>query len=240
MMNWMGKIVFFIAVMGGAVAQATTVYTENFDAADFTVESRDPIELGGAKPAIDTGEWMGSHADAAMTTALDLSQVDSKNRFRGGAVWLDTAGWAVGTVTVKFDVSNWAAGVNGSAYYQTLTATGVDAANSVSIDLSAGPYGAAFAQAGTAVISAGAQNVVAGNGTQSFTFNYTGAEQYVGLLFGVVSGTENGDQTGAMSVDNLTVTTTTPKPAAIPKPATIGILGLGALMTLLIRKNEPE
>lgn len=64
-------------------------------------------------------------------------------------------------------------------------------------------------------------------GSKSIDFTYSGANN-IALLFSLETGTSTTDQRAIF--DNVQITTT------IPEPATVGMLGLGALLTLFVRR----
>ena len=96
--------------------------------------------FGGGTPDVVVGDWFGSAQTTGVgNNVLTLNQLQD-NRFRGSGIWLDTAGWATGTVTVEVDVTSYTAGTDGAeTLFQAYSATGVDASNSVSLDLHGGP-----------------------------------------------------------------------------------------------------
>ncbi|KRP34173.1 MAG: hypothetical protein ABS34_13130 [Opitutaceae bacterium BACL24 MAG-120322-bin51] len=221
-----------IAITGATIStQAATVYSSVFDTA--YLGNNNAVLLGGATPNVTAEEWFGATAAQGVTfdpsLTLDLAVA---NRYRGAGVWLDASAWAAGTVTVGVDVSNYTAGVGGSdILFQAYAANGVDASNSVSLDLAFGPPAAGMAQTGTATIGAlGAAQNISGAATQDFTFTYNGTDQYIALVFALSNTTATTYE--AATLDNLTVST-------VPEPSTYALLaGLTGLVYVMVRRRR--
>lgn len=205
----------------------TVVYSTAFDAnpdaaAAYTSSGAGAHVLGGATPNVTATQWFGS-TNGVSITAGDLTLGNSTaNRFRGAGVWLDTSvtGWVAGTVTVEFDAANFTAGTDSKAIFQAYAANGVDATNSVSLDLhGSASAGAGLANVGSATISTlGAEQEITANGSNiAFTFYYNGSDQYVGLVFANVNaaGTGTGN---TVDIDNLSVGVEATAPGPITKP----------------------
>jgi len=180
--------------------------------------------LGGATPDVAAEDWFGSSNGVGVNSG-DLSFNNTvANRYRGSGVWLDTTGWATGLVTVELDVSNFTAGADTNLIFQAYAATGVDATNSVSLDLhgavSAGASPTATAPA--TISTLGAQQSITGNGTDvPFTFTYNGTDDFVALTFVQVNAV-SGSLFGSADIDNLTVNT-----SAVPEPSSLAIFAAG-------------
>ncbi|MDF7808051.1 hypothetical protein P4E94_11425 [Pontiellaceae bacterium B12219] len=217
-----------VAMMVVGLAQASLVYST-----DFSVpynSGNGAFVLGGATPDISTNEWFGSSNGVGVNNDVLTLGNTSANRFRGSGIWLDAAGWATGLVTVKVAAADFSAGTDSEAIFQAYAATGVDASNSVSLDLhGAQSTGADPIATGTATIGAlGAEQYINANGTATFTFNYNGTDQYIGLVFA----NSNDPSTGTgntVVLDNLTVNT-------IPEPATMGLIAAFGGGLLFIRR----
>lgn len=219
-----------VAMMVSGVAQAALVYSTDFTTGYKSGGSGAHV-LGGAAADVAAEDWFGS------TNGVNLDGTDltlnngSQNRYRGAGVWLDATGWATGLVTVEIDVANYVAGADTTFSFETYAANGVDSANSVSMDLHAGvSAGAGLAQTGSATIAQfGTEQTVTADGTATFTFDYNGSDDYVALVF-AQRNAEGGTAFGYVDFDNLTVNT-------IPEPATLGMLGFGAVLALAIRRK---
>ena len=132
-------------------------------------------------------------------------------------------------------MANFMAGADTSIFFQAYAATGVDASNTVSLDLHGSsttrsvlqwpkpePQRSAFSVP---------NRVITANGTDvPFTFNFNGTDDFVALTFvqiNAAGGTANLD---SADLDNLTVTT-------IPEPSSSALLGLGALALVMRRRK---
>ena len=212
--------------------QAATVYTSGFDTT-YT-SNNNAVLLGGATPNVTTENWFGAASAQGVTfgpTSLTLN-LPTANRYRGAGVWLDASAWAAGTVTVGVNVSNYTAGVVGSdILFQAYAANGVDASNSVSLDLAFGPPAAGMDQTGTATIGAlGAAQNISGAATQDFTFTYNGTDQYIALVFALSNLITPATTYESATLDNLTVNT-------VPEPSTYALLLGGLGMLALYRRR---
>lgn len=211
------------------VAKAAIVYTTDF-ATGYASGGSGAHVLGGATPDVVAQDWFGSTNNVGISGGtLNLNNTTA-NRTRGSAVWLDTSTWAIGTYTVEFDVTAFTASATGDIFFQAYSATGVNGTDSVSMDLhgSVGAGVGTVATGGAMIDTLGSQQLITAAGNdQTFTFNYTGAEQFVGLVFG--HSTPSGGTGSTATLDNLSV--------SIPEPSTLSMLGLGALITLLFRRG---
>lgn len=223
-------------LIGGAIivstlsSQAALVYTSGFDTT--YLGANQAYVLGGATPDVAATDWFGATQGLTFGPSDLTLNYAVANRYRGSGVWLDTTGWAAGTVTVGVEVSGYTAGDGSSILFQTFRANGVDASNSVSLDLHGGPGSAGDPQvvAGTATIALfGTEQSISGSATQDFTFTYNGTDQFIALVFAL----ENGNPVTtfeAATLDNLTVNT-------IPEPSSAALLGLAGLALILRRRN---
>ena len=193
-------------------AQAQLVYSTDFEPAYNN--GNGAFVLGGATPDVMAEDWFGSSNGVGVggetgSRLLTLGNT-AQNRFRGSGVWLDTTGCAAGTVTVEVDVANFVAGADTDIIFQAYAATGVDATNSVSLDLHGGLTAGSDPMAnGTATLSKlGAEQTITGNGTDvPFTFTYNGTDEFVALTFVQVNA-EDGTEFGSAELDDLSVTVT--------------------------------
>ena len=221
----------FMLMIAG-IAKADLVYDTEFDI-PYNGGSGDFV-LGGASPDVVAEQWFGSTQTSGVGDGvLTLDYAFTGSRFRGSGVWLDTSepGWTIGPVTVEVDVEDLVDGAGSTLFFQAYAANGVNAANFVSFDLHGGASGVATNQTvdGTSTIDLlDAQQAITANGTDvSFTFDYNGTDQFVGLVFGVQS---NANTTvRSATLDNLTVNTTV---VSVPEPSSSLVLigaGLGLI-----------
>lgn len=213
-------------------SQAALVYTSDFSAG-YTSSGTGAHLLGGASPDVTATDWFGS-TNGINLTGGDITFANStQNRLRGAGVWLDTTGWTAGLVTVGINATTYTAGADTNFLFQAYAANGVDASNSVSLDLHGSANGAVSANTGTATIAAlGAEQYVTAAGSNSFTFTFNGTDQFVGLVF-AQENIAGGSTFGSADLDNLTVNTTDP----IPEPSSTALLGLGGLALILRRRK---
>ena len=123
------KIVFAAGIallMAGNARADMVVFIEDFDGVTQTT-SNGALALGGATPNVVAGDWFGSSQTPGVDDDVLTLGILTDNRFRGSGVWLDTTGWAAGTVTVEVDVANFVAGADTTLIFQAYAATGVDA-----------------------------------------------------------------------------------------------------------------
>lgn len=222
-----------ITIASALSSQAALVYTTDFTGEGYTQNNGAIVFDNGTTTAVE--EWFGSNNGMGIAGG-DLSFNNSTaNRWRGTGIWLDASSWAAGTVTVELDVANYVAGADTTLLFQAFAATGVDASNTVTLDLHGSvSAGGASAATGTAAISLlGAQQNITADGTDvAFTFTYNGTDDFVGLVF-AQSNTATGTAFGSADLDNLTVNTTDP----IPEPSSTALLGLGGLALILRRRK---
>lgn len=218
-------------------SQAAVVYSTDFSGtySDTTGAS----VLGGATPNLTISggatNWFGSSNQVGVAGG-DLSFSNTTaNRYRGSGVWLDTSatGWEAGLVTVEFDVTAFTSGTDTSFIFQAYAANGVDASNSVSLDLHGGASaGSSPTSTGTATISAlGTEQTITMAGTdQTVTFNFNGTDDFIALTFIQVN-TLGGTNFGSADLDNLSV--------AVPEPGTFALLaGLTGLVFVMLRRRR--
>ena len=201
-----------IILLMAPVARAQLVYSTDFSADGYSQTSVAVVFDDSTTTA--TNEWFGSTNGIGIGGGDLTLANDTQNRYRGSGVWLDAAGWAAGLVTVEVDVANYVAGADTNLIFQAYAATGVDAANSVSLDLHGSvASGAQPVATGTAAISAlGSEQTITANGTDvAFTFTYNGTDDFVGLTFVQVNAA-GGSAFGSADIDNLTVTVANAQP----------------------------
>lgn len=220
------------------VAQAATVYTEDFSTSVYDEadnDSSNAIFFGGANPGVSEGDWHGARTLVFINNgSLTFGTQTNTARFRGAAAWLDSSAWELGIVTVTFDVSEYTDGTNDfETFFQAYAADGVNATDSaVSLDLhQSAVTGVATTATGSAAIAAvGSQFNFSANGTDlTATFDFTGQEN-IALVFANSSGTPEGGEMGTFNIDNISVDT-------VPEPSSAALLGLGGL-ALLVRRRK--
>lgn len=221
-----------ITLSSALASQAALVFTEDFSGTYTNTNGATTFDGTTIAPE----SWFGS-SNGVSITAGDLTLGNTtQNRYRGAGVWLDTTGWTTGTVTVSFEASNFAEGINSDAIFQVFAANGVDATNTVSLDLhgAQGLDGSPVATGTATIAMLGSEQAFTGSttatpSTESLTFSYNGTDQYIALVFansnGVTTGTGN-----TVDIDNLTVNT-------IPEPSSAVLLGLGGL-ALMVRRRK--
>jgi len=189
------------------------VFSENFNGQTITHTDTGPVEFGGASPEVAVGQWFAALNYVAIDNELQLTNY-ADSRSRGAGIWLDSSGWAIGTVTVTFDVLDYAVGgLDSESFFQAYYANGVDASSSVSFDVhGGGGEDPAIASTGSATIGTiGARNTITANATQvEFTFNFTGQDNIALVFHNMSSATDT--TMPVYSVDNLTAIIT-PAPA---------------------------
>ena len=209
-------------------ARADLVYSTDFTGEEYSQVSVDIVFDGSA-----TETWFGSNNGVGIGGG-DLSFSNtSSNRYRGSGIWLDTTGWATGPVTVEVDVANFASGTNSDIIFQAYAANGVDASNTVSLDLhgAAGLDGAPMANGTATIATLGAEQLITSNGTAAFTFNFNGTDDFVGLTFAQDNANPSTDFVSA-DLDNLTVNT-----FAVPEPSSLMMLAAGIGAVTLRRRR---
>jgi len=204
-----------IVLLMTGVARADLVYDTDFSVTYAATNNATVFDGTTIAPE----SWFGS-GNGVTINAGDLTLGNtSSNRYRGAGVWLDTTGWATGTVTVSFEVSNFTAGTDSDAIFQVFAANGVDGSNTVSLDL----HGAQGLDGdpqttGSATIALLGEQAFTGSttatpSTESLTFNFNGTDQYIALVF--ANSNAPGTGTGnTVDIDNLTVNTV-PEPSAL-------------------------
>ena len=209
------KILFAagIVLLMAEGAQAQLVYSTDFSADEYSQTSGAVVFDNGATPAGNgfagnATQWFGSNNGVGIDEGDLTLGNGTQNRFRGSGVWLDTTGWAAGTVTVEVNVANFVAAADTNLIFQAYAATGVDATNTVSLDLHGGVDTGALPMAtGTATISTlGAEQMITADGTDvAFTFTYNGTDDFVALTF-VQLNVAGGTEFGSVDLDDLSVT----------------------------------
>ncbi|MGZ0708894.1 PEP-CTERM sorting domain-containing protein [Coraliomargarita sp. W4R53] len=236
------KNIAFLA--GAAVAstlslQAAEVYSTDFGVSDeYAQNTGDVVFDNGTTTAVE--EWFGSTNGVGIGSGTLNFNNTNESRYRGAGIWLDATGWDAGLVTVEFEVANYVAGGSDSIIlFHTFAASGVDVANSVSLDLHGGPGldGDPLVVAGTSTISIfGTEQTVTGSttavpSTESVTFTYNGTDEFIALVFAQENQTGSTSFTSA-NLDNLTVTT-------VPEPGTFALLaGLTGLVSVMLRRRR--
>jgi hypothetical protein len=135
-----------------------------------------------------------------------------------------------GTRTLKFDFVNAIAGTsaNSQVYLIGMTGSGNYVTGNGNDEVKIGDLLGLSKQPGTGgnytpsyLIST---VVTATGGDGTFFLSFTASDTYASYYFAVASG-DNG--VGSFTIDNVSI---------VPEPATVGMLGLGALVALLVRR----
>ena len=224
-----------IVLLTAGSASADLVYSTDFDISYAATNGATVFD--GTTIAPESCFGSGNNVSVA---AGDLTLGNTaQNRYRGAGVWLDATAWAAGTVTVTFEASNFTAGTDSADIFQVFAANGVDASNTVSLDLhgAQGLDGDPVATGSATIAMLGTEQTFTGSttatpSTESLTFTYNGTDQYIALVFA----NSNAPSTGTgntVDIDNLTVTTA----ASIPEPSSLALLGLGSLFLVSRRRH---
>lgn len=233
------QLIFAGAIIASTLAaQAQSVVYSTDASTEYTASGSGAFVLGGATPDVVATNWFGSSNGVTVSGGVIGLNNTTQNRYRGAGVWLDTsvAGWDAGTVTVQFDVANFTAGTDSEVIFQVFGASGVDASNSVSLDLhgSQGLDGSPVATGSATIAMIGSEQTIAGSttstpSTESVSFTYNGTDQYIALVFANsnASGTGTGN---TVDISNITVT--------VPEPGTYALLaGLSGLAFVMLRRR---
>lgn len=215
-------------------SDAAVVYFEDFDGS-FAVSSSTGIHVFDGST---TASWFSSNngVDTAGDTLNFTTFEGNNNRTRGAGVWLDTSAWALGVITVEFEVeAPFTAGIdNGSAYIQAYSASGVDATNTLGVDIhgnAALANNVVSIQTGMPSFSTiGGQTIITGTGSVVHTFTYA-EEEEIALMFINHATTDPNSRNLVFSIDDLSVST-------IPEPSSLLLLGFSSLSFLSYRHRK--
>lgn len=217
------KFMFAVAVLGAATSQADLVLTETFSETTFAYTHKNAGALGTDYSA---GEWFtGANGTEISSTAsnpkLVLGWEDTSNKLRAAGVWLDASTWGdSGTVSITFKASAFSLDDGTTAYLELFSGT-----TGSTLDMQGGPTSGIVATDAASLVS---WDVV--NGTQTVTFDFDSSMEYMALAFAyTIPNLTDATASAAFSVDTIRVD-------VVPEPATIGMLGLGALVALFVRK----
>jgi hypothetical protein len=221
---------------------ASVIWSDNFNG-----YASDSSFLTAANPVFKTGMSTGTWARGDNTVVLlDEGGGDKAIRWgasansRGFAIWLSVATLnltAGNTYSMTFDIANYVGGAT-DGFANVIKAKGVDAGGIVTFDLLRGSNfdqmvssgGATIGMSTNTTTASTSLNIGAGgiqfgaSGSHSVDFVVNAGDEYIGLAFG--SQDRNTTQV-TFDLDNVSV---------IPEPATIGMLGLGAVLTILLRR----
>ncbi len=227
---------------------ASVIWSDNFNGYANTngfVTAANPAFKSG----MSTGQWARGESSV---TLIDKGGGDKAISWTGSAnsagfaIWLSVTNLnlAAGTTySLKFDIANFVGSAVGSpdGFGNVIKAKGVDAGGTVTLDLLKGANfdptvssgGALIGTSGTTTntsiaIVGTAFGAVQFSQDGSYTVDFTvnSGDEYIGLVIG--SQDRNTATQVKFDLDNVSV---------IPEPATVGMLGLGALTALLIRRK---
>ncbi len=234
-------VAVLVGLMTGAVAQGALLYQSNFTGADLASAG---LEMGGP---VNGGYW-------TLNTANDRVQhggtvASSRSHLLSTNSWKSTGGFQV-DVTFLYNGTSW-------GEFGLSATNGTTLSGNPSLQNNANMYGVGFALSGGTVsaferninnvnevvlsTAQGAYNVNALN-TMLFTvtsntwsYSLNGAAATAGTFATPFDLSKNYrfdafmQSMASYQISNITV-------SSIPEPATIGMLGLGAIVTLLIRR----
>ncbi len=227
---------------------ASVIWSDNFNGYANTngfVTAANPAFKSG----MITGQWARGEASV---TLLDKGGGDKAISWSGSAASVGFAVWlsvtnlnlTVGnTYSLTFDITNFVGSSinNPDGFANVIKAKGVDAGGTVTLDLFRGSNFDPTVSSGGALIGTSGTTTnnsiaVAGtafgatqfsqDGSYTVDFSVNSGDEYIGLVFG--SQDRGTATTVKFELDNVSV---------IPEPATVGMLGLGALTALLIRRK---
>lgn len=235
-----------VALISVESSHADVVYIQDFDATPSLafIAERENSFLGGSAGTNDStvvlGDFFGATNGVNISSgALNFTNLGDGGRSRGMGIWLDSSGWALGDVTVTFDITGHAPGGSGDAetVFQAYFADGFDTATSsngdgVSLDLHEGTLVTQSPDLGLSGNAQGGRigSVLTFNTVStglSVTFDYTGNDA-IGLVF--YNDANGSDPNATFSVDNIVVET-------IPEPSSALLVGLSAFAFMLRRRR---
>ena len=217
-----------VLLMAGS-AEASLVFSTDFNV-DYNNPDNRPFVLGTSGADVVATQFFGASQNVAVNPALAFNNT-VQNRYRGVGVWLDTSSWATGLITVDIEATAFTSAADTSIVFQAFAANDVNLSNDgVSLDLHEGVSGPALARVGDGTIAllGEAQNIE-DTGINTFTFNFNGTDQFVGLTFGQ-SNASGGSLFGSATLDNLTVNDSA---VSVPEPSSLTLCFVGLGMTCL-------
>ncbi|MGZ0655729.1 PEP-CTERM sorting domain-containing protein [Coraliomargarita sp. W4R72] len=241
------KNIAFLA--GAAVAstlslQAANVYTLDLssgtNSADAGGHFLGDTGVGGDTQVVYDEVFGSTSASVSVTNGVGaagtinlLEEAADTSRFRGAGVWVDSSSWGAGTVTVTFDISNFAETNAGTSVFQAYSQVGAlpTVGNGVTLDLHGGDAAVTSAQ-GTAVLNTIAgTTAITGNGTGlSYSFVSDGTAEGVALTW--TSTYAGAGATDVFSVSNVAID-------VVPEPGTYALLaGLTGLVFVMVRRRR--
>jgi hypothetical protein len=248
-----------VCLLAAGVAQADVIIDDNFSSGSFSTDTRiryNQIDAGWYKfsgtPgtsdwAISGGVLTNPGTTAGMPSEGSASRLVSTSGFSTDNTQITVSfDYTVGTgSTLYFHLTGWTQNGTPDANEDLANSSALNGAiqNNGETD-----FGDMNIIDGTDATGAAASAVaLTGSGTYTATFDLTGyswdAAEAPGLTGSIANVTDfdfimaafannvtTTDGTGAISIDNMLIT-------AIPEPGTIGMLGLGAIITFLIRRQ---
>lgn len=213
-------------VLGMVIAAAAFAVQADLVNGTFTngiVENRATVTLSH----VDLG-WYNSTgviSDNLGYLELGRGQFNNQNYWHG-QIWTDNNA-TTGSQDVNFDVvlDQYSSGVSGAQVL--IEIYGSDTATTVTpFDLQEGSapgMDTAFTQIGSRLV----YDVSGGTGSYSASLNFGSGYDYLAMRIGIYATGQDGGWGEDIGIDNVSI---------VPEPATVGMLGLGALVALMTRR----
>lgn len=227
------KMIILIATL----AMAMVVSADLIPNGDFSVVDGNfnPIQTV-TNQVLDAG-WVfnGSsnlHRDETPYLTMGRSEFNNDYRFNM-QMWTDSVGYT-GNQTVQFDVvgDTYSSGVTGpTVMIQILGANTLDGSSASIIDVDTS--GVDSTGSNWTLLLSDSVDVSGGvaNDLSTITADFGSGYTYLTIRVGIYASGLDGGFGEDISIDNLEIVS-----AAVPEPATVGMLGLGALVSVLVRR----